>query len=123
MIDSYFTYRAGFGNKSQMTSGEIWSTTAKIGANEAFRWLYVFQVEMDDDLALFPADISHHLEDDSVDEWIAFETNSTDKFSVFDASSPLTLKKSPSKYDFQLFTLVPAGAGMAADAWLLQGEV
>merc|ERR1719319_35289 len=122
MIDSYFAYRAGFGNATQMASGEIWSTTTRIGENEAFRWLYVFGVLLDDELALFPADISHHFEDDSVDEWIAFETNTTSKFSVFDATSPLKMKASTSKYDFQLFTLVPASGG-TDDEWLLTGEV
>merc|ERR1712228_1122762 len=118
MIDSYFKYRAGFGASSEMSSGEIWSATSRIGGNEMFRYMYVFAVELDNDLDIYPKDVMVYGHDAS-DKWLVYETNSTDTFVKFDDATPLKVS-SGGKYDFQLYTMIPVSD---ASGWYLQGEV
>eukprot|EP01084_Bolivina_argentea_P143819 252495_1 len=124
MIDAYFKYRAGFENNTEMSSGEIWSTTSRIGNNDMFRYIYVFAVLLNNDLNIYPNDVSYHFSDNSNNEWLVYESNTTSKFTKFNYNTPLTIKKG-GKYDFQLYTLIPIGNSTNSDlnGWYLQGEI
>ena len=111
-----------------MTSGEIWSTTSRIGENELFRYIYVFVVLLDNNLKIYPSDVSYHFEDDTNSRWLAYETNTTDTFVKFDYDTPLEVLGGGvygGKYGFQLYTLIPVGNSTSSDmnGWYLQGEV
>ena len=127
MIDSYFKYKAGFANNSEMTTGQIWSTTSRIGENEQLRYIYIFVVLLKNDLKIYPSDVSYHMEDNTNSEWLVYETNTTDSFMKFNDNTPLQVKGGgvyEGKYGFQLYTLIPVGnITSTLSGWYLQGEI
>merc|ERR1712113_1080983 len=75
---------------------------------------------------LYPSDFGHYrdydLEDGAVvDQWIAFETNSTSNYKMMSDSKPLSLSVSD-KWSFEYWTLIPIYKSRPS-GYYLQGEV
>eukprot|EP01084_Bolivina_argentea_P143820 252497_1 len=118
MIDSYFRYRTGFQNATQMSSGEIWSTYSVISK---FKYWYVFGVSLNNALKIYPSDINYDLVGDTNDNWLYYEANDTSTFGKFNYENSLEIK-SCKEYNFQLYTLIPIDT-YGKDEWYLAGEI
>jgi len=124
-IDKYFLNAAGLDTSGNVLSGggEVWSTTSVIGNSEYLRYYYVFSVNLKASFKLYPSYIarSEGGRTQAVDNWIAFETNSTSSYKLFNETSPLTLDVS-NKYTFEYYTFIPL-LSTDTDGYYLQGEV
>eukprot|EP01084_Bolivina_argentea_P143822 252501_1 len=120
-IDRFFV-RAAFREKIQGPNGEVWCSKSRIGH---LVYLYVFAVELVDEFLLIPNDIKFQLNEMNVDnrKWLAFESNTTDKYVEFDVNKPLKLKRAD-KYDFQLYSFIDVtDVSATKSGWILAGEV
>ena len=127
-IDKYFLNAAGLDESDNALSdeGEVWTTTSVIGDNEYDRFYYVFSVNLKKSMMLYPSDFDHYVNyeyGDSavVDQWIAFETNSTSNYKMISESNPLKLSVS-NKWSFEYWTLIPIYKSRPS-GFYLQGEM
>jgi hypothetical protein len=127
MIDAYFEYRAGIQtDSSKMSSGEIWSTSSLLNHNEMHRYFYLFAVELDKPLMVYPSDVSYLLNSrlgpHLATEWLVYEANKTSTFFKFDSKTPLTVgSRGKDNFNFELFTMIPISPNNT-NGWYLQGE-
>ena len=127
-IDKYFVSAAGLDQSDNALSdgGEVWTTTSVIGDSEFYRFYYVFSVNLKRSMMLYPSDFDHYRNHEDatggeVDQWIAFETNSTSSYKVISESKPLPLSVS-NKWSFEYWTLIPIYKSRPK-GYYLQGEV
>ena len=123
-IDKYFLNAAGIDKSDNvLSSGEVWSTTTVIGNSEYFRYYYVFSINLQKTFKLYPSYIAHYRQEDNaqITSWLAFETNTTNSYKIFNESSPLTLSMSD-KSTFEYYTFIPL-LSSDMDGYYLQGEI